>query len=115
MFTVFRFGLFNHQAGCPVLAALLHYVLLALFSWMLCEGVLHYILIVKVFGGGSGTKVRYFCLFAWGRFFSLLLWIIFSKLIGVSKQGSLGFWDSTLWIPDYLKHVKAWPEANLHN
>ncbi|XP_073253880.1 adhesion G protein-coupled receptor B1-like [Porites lutea] len=59
-------GLARNTAGCPVLAALLHYILLALFSWMLCEGVLHYILIVKVFGGGSGTKVRYFCLFAWG-------------------------------------------------
>lgn len=50
-----------------MVAALLHYSLLALFSWMLCEGVLHYILLVKVFGGGAGEKVKYFYIFGWGR------------------------------------------------
>ena len=53
--------------GCTVLAALLHYFLLALFCWMLCEGVLLYILLVKVFGGGAEDKVKYFYLFGWGK------------------------------------------------
>ena len=51
-----------------MVTALLHYFLLALFSWMLCEGVLHYILLVKVLGGGAEDKVKYFYLFGWGRF-----------------------------------------------
>ena len=57
----------DFQAGCPVVAAFLHYFLLALFSWMLCEGALHYILLVKVFGGGAEDKVKYFYMFGWGR------------------------------------------------
>ena len=56
------------QTGCTVIAALLHYFLLALFCWMLCEGVLLYILLVKVFGGGADDKVKYFYLLGWGKF-----------------------------------------------
>jgi len=33
---------------------------------MLCEGVLLYFLLVKVFGGGAEDKVKYFYLFGWG-------------------------------------------------
>ena len=35
---------------------------------MLCEGVLHYFLIVKVFGGGVAVQVKYFYIFGWGKF-----------------------------------------------
>ena len=38
-----------------------------MFSWMLCEGVLLYILVVKVFGGGADEKVKYFYIFGWGK------------------------------------------------
>ena len=55
------------QTGCTIMAALLHYFLLALFCWMLCEGVLLYILLVKVFGGGADDKVKYFYLLGWGK------------------------------------------------
>ena len=34
---------------------------------MLCEGVLLYFLLVKVFGGGAEEKVKYFYIFGWGR------------------------------------------------
>ena len=34
---------------------------------MLCEGVLLYFLLVKVFGGGAEDKVKYFYLFGWGK------------------------------------------------
>ena len=35
---------------------------------MLCEGVLLYILLVKVFGGGAEEKVKYFYIFGWGEY-----------------------------------------------
>lgn len=54
--------------GCPIVAALLHYFLLALFSWMLCEGTLHYLVFVKVVGGDAEDKIKYFCIFGWGKF-----------------------------------------------
>ena len=50
-----------------MVAALLHYFLLALFSWMLCEGILHYIVIVRVVHGDHEDKVKFFYLFGWGR------------------------------------------------
>ena len=56
----------DSQVGCPVVAALLHYFLLALFSWMLCEGV-HLYLSTKLVGG-AGEKIKYFYMFGWGRF-----------------------------------------------
>ncbi|XP_074637127.1 uncharacterized protein LOC141895246 isoform X2 [Acropora palmata] len=56
----------DNKVACIVVAALLHYFLLAMFSWMLCEGVLLYILVVKVFGGGADEKVKYFYIFGWG-------------------------------------------------
>ena len=51
-----------------MVAALLHYFLLALFSWMLCEGILHYIVIVRVLRGHAEDKVKFFYLFGWGRY-----------------------------------------------
>ncbi|XP_068678749.1 adhesion G protein-coupled receptor B1-like [Montipora foliosa] len=56
----------GNKVGCTVVAAFLHYFLLSLFSWMLCEGVLLYILLVKVFGGIAEEKVKYFYIFGWG-------------------------------------------------
>ena len=60
---------FLFQVGCTVLAALLHFFLLAVFAWMLCEGVLLYILLVKVFGGSPNEKVKYFLVFGWCKLF----------------------------------------------
>ncbi|XP_068678399.1 adhesion G protein-coupled receptor L4-like [Montipora foliosa] len=54
------------KAGCTVVAAFLHYFLLSLFSWMLCEGVLLYIVLIKVFRGIAEEKVKYFYIFGWG-------------------------------------------------
>ncbi|KXJ29080.1 uncharacterized protein LOC110252281 [Exaiptasia diaphana] len=54
------------KVGCTVLAVLLHYFLLAVFCWFLCEGLLLYLLIVKVIGGKVEEKVKFFMLFGWG-------------------------------------------------
>ena len=53
---------------CTVSAGLLHYFLLALFCWMLCEGVLLYIVIGKAAISGVEDKVKYFYMFGWGKF-----------------------------------------------
>ena len=68
-----------------MVVALLHYFLLALFCWMLCEGVLLYFLLVKVFGGGAEDKVKYFYLFGWGKpvYCSLFL---FRKLLNLETK-----------------------------
>ncbi|XP_068678794.1 uncharacterized protein [Montipora foliosa] len=66
IFVIFEGSARGNKVGCTVVAAFLHYFLLSLFSWMLCEGVLLYILLVKVFGGSAEEKVKYFYIFGWG-------------------------------------------------
>lgn len=50
-----------------MVAALLHYLFLCAFCWMLAEGIMLYILVVKVFGK-LATKWYYFLLLGWGEF-----------------------------------------------
>ena len=37
------------QASCIFVAALLHYLFLSVFCWMLCEGIMLYLMLVLVF------------------------------------------------------------------
>ncbi|XP_065916114.1 uncharacterized protein [Dysidea avara] len=58
-------GTYNNVV-CTVVAALLHYLFTAVFSWMLCEGILLYVFLVKVFNLGFFTKKRLYCIIGWG-------------------------------------------------
>ncbi|KAK3746252.1 hypothetical protein QZH41_005286 [Actinostola sp. cb2023] len=79
------------KVGCTVLAVLLHYFLLAVFCWMLCEGVLLYLLIVKVIGAEVEEKVKFFLLFGWG--FPLI--IVGISLAVTQTQGYGYYGDQT--------------------
>lgn len=57
------------KVGCTVMAVLLHYFLLTVFCWMLCEGILLYLVIVKVTGAIVEEKVKWFLIFGWGTYF----------------------------------------------
>ncbi|XP_064386909.1 uncharacterized protein LOC135335369 isoform X2 [Halichondria panicea] len=51
-FLVFIVGIdtaVGNRVGCAFVTALLHYLFLAVFCWMLCEGVMLYLLLVAVF------------------------------------------------------------------
>lgn len=39
----------DFQGGCLFVALLLHYLFLSAFCWMLCEGIMLYLLLVVVF------------------------------------------------------------------
>jgi len=56
-----------HQAGCVFVAALLQYLFLAAFCWMLCEGVMLYLMLVVVFSKLS-KKWWFFLLLGWGMY-----------------------------------------------
>ncbi|XP_073254225.1 adhesion G-protein coupled receptor D1-like [Porites lutea] len=75
----------NKEPECTVVAALLHYFLLALFSWMLCEGILHYIVIVRVLHGHAEDKVKFFYLFGWG--FPAIMVIISLSVTQLKRYG----------------------------
>ena len=57
---------------------------------MLCEGVLLYILLVKVFGGGADDKVKYFYLLGWGNFVCCLpifpLFVLLPSLLAADNS-----------------------------
>jgi len=48
-------------------AALLHYLFLAAFCWMLCEGVMLYLMLVVVFSKLS-KKWWFFLLLGWSKY-----------------------------------------------
>ena len=49
------------------MTALLHYFFLATFSWTLCEAVLVYILLVKVFGANDRKWIYLYLALGWGK------------------------------------------------
>ena len=54
------------QGGCAFVAALLHYFFLAGFCWMLCEGIMLYLMLVVVFSRLS-KKWWFFLIIGWGK------------------------------------------------
>ena len=54
------------QIGCAFVAGLLHYFFLASFCWMLCEGVMLYLMLVVVFSKLS-KKWWFYLLLGWGE------------------------------------------------
>ncbi|XP_065912162.1 latrophilin-like protein LAT-2 [Dysidea avara] len=62
----------EHKTACKVVAALLHYFFTAVFTWMLCEGIMLYFLLVKVLNIGVGLRKRLYFVFAWGAPFLIV-------------------------------------------
>ncbi|GBN81059.1 Adhesion G-protein coupled receptor G4 [Araneus ventricosus] len=65
---IFLYGIerLGSMYGCMVVALLLHYFMLATFSWMVVEAVLQYYGLVKVIGTYVPRFIQKASLFAWG-------------------------------------------------
>ena len=50
------------------MTALLHYLFLATFTWTLCEAVLIYILLVRVFGANEKKWIYLYLALGWGEY-----------------------------------------------
>ena len=55
------------KTSCLIVAILLHYFFMAVFSWMLCEGILLFIMIKLVFYHGFLNSRAFFLLLGWGK------------------------------------------------
>jgi hypothetical protein len=53
------------EVTCRIMAVMLHYFFLAVFCWMLCEGILLYLMLIIVFDTGKSYR-RYFIALGWG-------------------------------------------------
>ena len=51
---------------CTTITALLQYFFLCVFCWMLAEGIMLYLLVVKVFGKAA-QKWYYLLILGWGK------------------------------------------------
>jgi len=51
---------------CKAIAVFLHFILLSVFSWMLCEGILLYYITTSAVTNHE-DKIKYFCLLGWGK------------------------------------------------
>ena len=57
----------THKESCLTVAILLHYFFMAAFCWMLCEGVLLFIMLYFVFYKGIFKRKRFFFALGWGK------------------------------------------------
>ena len=55
--------------GCRTAAVLMHYLFLVSFMWMLMEGVVLYLVLVKVFVKNQKKYIIGFTIFSYGKFF----------------------------------------------
>ena len=63
-----HFPFVTWQVWCTVMAALLHYFLLCVFTWMFNHGVLLYLLIIKAdLRDNIHSKMKWFYTFGWGK------------------------------------------------
>ena len=60
------------QIPCAIVTGILHYLFLAVFSWMLCEGVMLYLMLVKVFSS-LPKKLWFFLILGYGEYYVLHL------------------------------------------
>ena len=67
--------LFPLQIACIVVAALIQYCFLSAFCWMMCEGVMLYLMLVVVFSTLS-KKWWFFLLLGWGMANHLLVYSV---------------------------------------
>ena len=56
--------------GCRTVAVLMHYLFLVSFVWMLMEGVVLYVALVKVFVKNQKKYIIGFTIFSYGKFFN---------------------------------------------
>ena len=50
-----------------MVATILHYFFTSVFTWMLCEGLMLYFLLVKVFNNGIGQRKLFYLGLGWGK------------------------------------------------
>ncbi|CAI8001269.1 Adhesion G protein-coupled receptor L1 [Geodia barretti] len=98
---VFMFGIElgkNSKAGCGFVAALLQYLFLSAFCWMMCEGIMLYLMLIVVFTRLS-NKWWFFMILGYclPLLFVFIGLVARSKYYGVrGKDGELAFcWLST--------------------
>ena len=60
------------QISCKAVTAILHYFSLAIFCWMLCEGIMLCVMVSGKFlvsGKFPEQKLRFYLLIGWGKWF----------------------------------------------
>ncbi|XP_065903442.1 adhesion G protein-coupled receptor L4-like [Dysidea avara] len=83
----------DYRASCLIVAILLHYFFMTAFSWMLCEGILMFIMIKLVFYKGFFKRRRFFSLVGWGLPIPI---VVVSAAVSHEQYGD----DDSCWISE---------------
>lgn len=75
----------QNKKFCQAVAVLLHYSTLASLAWMLVEGIVLYLKVIKVYGG-EAVRIRYFFIAAWGLPMIIVTFTASIHLEGYSAQ-----------------------------
>jgi hypothetical protein len=59
-------GRYQIEAACSIVTFLIHYAFLSIFCWMMCEAVMMYTLLVKVFGANQRKWFVLYVFLGWG-------------------------------------------------
>ncbi|XP_065912743.1 adhesion G protein-coupled receptor E3-like isoform X2 [Dysidea avara] len=86
----------SNEAGCATIAILLHYFFLTTFMWMLMEGVVLYIVLVKVFTRVDWKYYTGFTLLCYG---GPLLYMIMCVPLGLARTNEWSYGsDDVCWL-----------------
>ncbi|XP_035397562.1 adhesion G-protein coupled receptor G4 [Cygnus atratus] len=93
---------FNQPALCITVAALLHYFLLAAFTWMCLESVHFYLSLVKVFNIYIPKYILKCCIAGWGipAIVIIIVLIINKDFYGGGSQSEKNPFSNFCWIQD---------------
>ncbi|NXS43480.1 AGRG6 protein, partial [Balaeniceps rex] len=95
---------FGIDGLCIAVAALLHFFLLATFTWMGLEAVHMYIALVKVFNTYIRRYILKFCIIGWGEFSRCSIYIAcilkscYIKAFALSKNDHIFVFFCSCWI-----------------
>lgn len=56
----------TNQIACKIVALSLHYLYMAAFAWMCCEGIHLYTKVIEVFSSET-SKMKYYYMLGWGK------------------------------------------------
>ena len=79
------------QVGCQVVAVLLHYFFLVTFMWMLMEGVVLYVALVRVFDKKKTSYIIAFTAISYGKLPALVS-ALYRKKTSPSCKTESGVW-----------------------
>jgi hypothetical protein len=101
LFVGTSYTLRHYPIPCAIVTGLLHYLFLAVFTWMLCEGIMLYLMLVKVFSS-LPKKLWFFLILGYG------IPVIPVVVTAGVKHKTYGNNTNGCWLSSDISHGTIW-------